>query len=69
VDPRLLATFDEGARVWRIAPGTYTVSLGASSRDLRSNTKVMVPALNLPANWRPGQASAAPAPQHGERGR
>jgi beta-glucosidase len=69
VDPRLLATFDEGAPAWHIAPGTYTVSLGASSRDLRSNTNVVVPALSLPANWRPGQASAAQAPQHGERGR
>jgi beta-glucosidase len=69
VDPRLLATFDENARAWQVAPGTYTVSLGASSRDLRTNTKVVVPALSLPANWRPGQAIAAPAPQRGERGR
>jgi beta-glucosidase len=69
IDPRLLATFDQGARAWHIAPGTYTVSLGASSRDLRSNTRVTVPALSLPANWRPGQAIDAQAPQHGERGR
>jgi len=69
VDPRLLATFDEAAHAWRIAPGTYTLTLGASSRDLRSNTTVMLPALSLPANWRPGQEAALPAPQHGERGR
>ena len=25
VDPRLLATFDEAARAWRIAPGSYTL--------------------------------------------
>jgi hypothetical protein len=43
--------------------------LGASSRDLRSKTSVTLPELTLPANWRPGPAAAAPAPQHGERGR
>jgi beta-glucosidase len=69
VDPRLLATFDEAAHAWRIAPGTYTLSIGASSRDLRSNTTVILPGLTLPSSWRPGQAAAAPAPQRGERGR
>ena len=69
VDPRLLATFDEAAHAWRIAPGSYTLTLGASSRDLRSKTNVTLPALTLPSNWRPGQAAAAPAPQRGERGR
>jgi beta-glucosidase len=69
VDPRLLATFDEGAHAWRIAPGNYTLMLGASSADLRSNTTVALPAVTLPSNWRPGRQSAAPAPQRGERGR
>lgn len=69
VDPRLLASFDEAAHAWRIAPGSYTLILGASSRDLRSNTSVTLPGLTLPSNWRPGQAVAAPAPQRGERGR
>ena len=69
VDPRLLATFDEGAHEWRIAPGNYTMMLGASSADLRSNAMVALPAITLPSNWRPGQASAAPLPQPGERGR
>jgi beta-glucosidase len=68
VDPRLLATFDEGGHAWRIAPGGYTLSLGASSRDLRTNTNVTLPGLNLPANWRPGRPIAGPAPTHGERG-
>ena len=66
VDPRLLATFDEGAHAWHIAPGPYTLSLGASSRDLRSKTSIVLPALSLPSNWRPGQQAAAP--QRGERG-
>lgn len=69
VDPRLLATFDEGAHAWRIAPGDYTLMLGASSADLRSNMTVNLPAVTLPSNWRPGQAQAAPAPKPGERGR
>lgn len=69
VDPRLLATFDEAGHAWRIAPGSYSLMVGASSRDLRSNTTVTLPALILPANWRPGQEAAVPMPQRGERGR
>jgi beta-glucosidase len=68
VDPRLLATFDEAAHAWRIAPGSYSLTLGASSRDLKSNTVVSLPGLTLPANWRPGQGVAAPARTRGERG-
>jgi beta-glucosidase len=34
-DPRLLASFDERARCWRIATGRYQVFVGASSADLR----------------------------------
>jgi beta-glucosidase len=69
VDPRLLATFDEAAHAWRIAGGQYRLMLGASSADLRSNTTITVAPLSLPANWRPGLASAAPQPRRGERGR
>jgi beta-glucosidase len=69
VDPRLLATFDESARAWRIVPGSYTFALGASSRELHATTTITLPELTLPANWRPGQAAVAPAPQRGERGR
>ena len=69
VDPRLLAVFNQEAHAWRIAPGRYTLALGASSRDLRSNTTIVLPALTLPANWRPGQEVALPTPQRGERGR
>jgi beta-glucosidase len=69
VDPRLLATFDDAAHAWRIAGGTYRLSLGASSRDLRSNISVAVPAVTLPASWRPAAGAAAPLPHRGERGR
>ena len=68
VDPRLLATFDEAGRAWRIAGGEYRLMLGASAADLRSNTSVSLGPLSLPANWRPGQQGAAPRPQRGERG-
>jgi beta-glucosidase len=69
VDPRLLATFDEASRAWRVAPGQYRLMLGASSADLRSNTLVAVSALSLPSDWRPAPAAAAPARRSGERGR
>jgi beta-glucosidase len=69
IDPRLLATFDQAAHAWRIAPGTYQILLGASSRDIRQTATVNVAGLTLPSNWRPGQASAAPTPRSGERGR
>lgn len=68
IDPRLLAVFDEGSRQWRIAPGSYRVLVGQSSRDFRSTTTVSLPALTLPASWHPGQTIAAPAARRGERG-
>ena len=69
VDPRLLATFSEADHAWHVAPGAYTLMLGASSSDLRSTTSVTLEALNLPSNWRPGQQATVPAAQPGERGR
>ena len=33
IDPRLLATFDEGARKWRIQPGGYRLTAGFDSRQ------------------------------------
>ncbi|MDB5691015.1 MAG: glycosyl hydrolase [Alphaproteobacteria bacterium] len=53
VDPRLLATWDEAGRSWRIAPGTYQVMLGASARDIRQTVNVRLAGGTLPANWRP----------------
>ena len=53
IDPRLLATWNEGAREWRIAGGTYQVMLGASARDIRQTVSVKVPARTLPATWHP----------------
>jgi beta-glucosidase len=42
VDPRLLAVWS-ASHGWVIAPGRYTISLGASSRDLRAHATVAVP--------------------------
>lgn len=53
IDPRLLATWDEPSRQWRIAAGSYKVMLGASSRDIRQTVTVTIPAQTLPAGWRP----------------
>ena len=68
VDPRLLANFDDSGRAWRVSGGSYKLMLGASSADLRGSTSVTLPAVSLPANWRPGQAAAAPQPTRAERG-
>ena len=68
IDPRLMATFDEAAHQWRIAPGAYKVMVGESSRDITGTTAVNLPAITLPANWRPGPAAAAQVPTRGERG-
>jgi beta-glucosidase len=53
VDPRLLATWDQAKRGWRIAGGGYRVLLGASSRDIKETTDVALPEQFLPATWRP----------------
>ena len=68
IDPRLLATFDEAAHQWRIAPGAYKVTVGQSSRDISGTTVVNLPAITLPSNWRPGPAAAVQVPPRGERG-
>ncbi len=33
IDPRLLATFDEAARLWRIQPGAYRLTAGFDSQE------------------------------------
>ena len=48
IDPRLLATFDEPARRWRIKKGVYTISAGfdAERRDLTA--EALLPSAELP---------------------
>jgi beta-glucosidase len=55
VDPRLLATWDEGTHSWRIATGTYQVMLGASSRDIRQTVSVHLAGATLPGGWHPAR--------------
>lgn len=68
IDARLLSVFDEASHQWRVAPGTYKVMVGASSRDIRNSTTITLPGLRLPANWRPGPAAPIPSARPGERG-
>ena len=48
VDPRLLAVYKNG---WQIKAGSYTVSLGASSRDIAQKADVTLTAATLPATY------------------
>ncbi len=49
VDPRLLAVYSDG---WKVKAGSYTVSLGASSRDIKQTTKVSLTAASLPKGYK-----------------
>ncbi|MGN1163911.1 MAG: glycoside hydrolase family 3 C-terminal domain-containing protein [Candidatus Ornithospirochaeta sp.] len=52
LDQRSFAVWDEE---WKIPGGTYTIFLGASSRDIRLETKIEVPGTPLPApSWQKG---------------
>ena len=48
VDPRLLATFDEGARVWRIRPGDYRVTAGFDAERREEAATIHLDAATLP---------------------
>ena len=48
VDPRMLATFDEAARKWRIAPGVYELSAGFDAERREVTAKVMLDGAELP---------------------
>ena len=44
IDPRLLATFDDKGRCWRVAPGSYQFQLGASSVDAQATATLTLSA-------------------------
>jgi beta-glucosidase len=48
VDPRLLAHFDEGARLWRIEKGDYRLSAGFNSASLPLAARFPLAAADLP---------------------
>lgn len=64
VDPRLLATFDEAGKSWRIAPGDYEVWLGDSSADTRVATQIRLPAWRHAAHWPVHPAPGARLPAY-----
>jgi beta-glucosidase len=57
VDPRLLATWDEGRHGWHVAAGQYRVTLATSAADKGQSVTVTVPERWVPA----GQGSAMAA--------
>ncbi len=48
VDPRMLATFDEAARRWRITAGGYEISAGFDATHREAAARVMLDAGDLP---------------------
>ncbi|HEX8483744.1 glycoside hydrolase family 3 C-terminal domain-containing protein, partial [Sphingomonas sp.] len=48
IDPRLLATWDQGRQQWHVAPGRYTVTLASSAADAGRRVSV-----TLPERWLP----------------
>lgn len=48
VDPRLLATFDEAARRWRIKGGVYRITAGFDAERRGETTNISVGPADLP---------------------
>jgi beta-glucosidase len=48
IDPRLLATFDEAARMWRIRAGAYQLSVGFDSQHRELNATFELQPAGLP---------------------
>jgi beta-glucosidase len=46
-DPRLLATFDPDAHLWRVAEGNYAVTLGSSSSQVSASATVHITASTI----------------------
>ncbi|HZZ22350.1 MAG TPA: beta-glucosidase [Roseiarcus sp.] len=48
IDPRLLATFDEAARLWRIRPGVYRLTAGFNSQERELAASFELQSASLP---------------------
>jgi beta-glucosidase len=48
IDPRLLATFDEAARLWRIQPGAYQLTAGFDSQQRELAASFELQSASLP---------------------
>jgi beta-glucosidase len=47
LDPRALAYWDTGSHGWKVAAGKYAILVGSSSRDIRLQGAVGLPAKSL----------------------
>ncbi len=47
IDPRLLASFDTAAQLWRVAAGDYVLQLGASSADVSTSLTIHLDAATI----------------------
>ncbi|WP_206243763.1 beta-glucosidase [Novosphingobium terrae] len=56
IDPRLLARWDEANHRWRIAAGSYTISLAQSATEPGESSTIVLPEQTLPVDWHPGGA-------------
>jgi beta-glucosidase len=48
IDPRLLATFDEAARLWRIQPGDYRLTAGFNAQRTQLAASFELQSASLP---------------------
>ncbi len=55
VDPRLLSLWHDDNPGWTRAAGTYTVAVGASSRELGEGRAIELPAQHLAPTWKPAR--------------
>ena len=53
IDPRLLGQWHSDRPGWSRAAGTYTVTVGHSSRDLGESVLIELPSSHLPPEWKP----------------
>jgi beta-glucosidase len=48
LDARSFSYWDVTTHAWKVAPGTYQIMVGSSSRDIRSQTAITFPAAPVP---------------------
>ena len=53
VDPRFISRFDTAASAWKLAAGSYTVTLANDAADKGQQVTAVVPARTTAVGWRP----------------
>ena len=61
-EPRTLASYDVAARQWRIAAGSYQVSLARAADAIEARAQVELPAATLAIDCPDAMPCTAPAP-------